>query len=162
MSSAACSQDYSFGPHTIHASEVFVESTLSFAFVNLKPVVPGHVLISPKRVVPRFAALSADEVADLWVLAQRVGAAVEPHFGATSLTLTIQDGEQAGQSVPHVHVHCLPRRAGDFEKNDEVYDAIDEHTRMHRPGERLDLDAERRVRTRAEMAAEAGALRKLF
>ena len=34
-------QDYSFGPYTINASEVFVESELSFAFVNLKPVVPG-------------------------------------------------------------------------------------------------------------------------
>ena len=31
----------------------------------------------------------------------------------------------AGQTVPHVHIHVLPRRAGDFEKNDEVYDAID-------------------------------------
>lgn len=42
-------------------------------------------------------------------LAQRVGTAVEPHFGGTSLTLAIQDGPQAGQTVPHVHVHVLPR-----------------------------------------------------
>ena len=35
-----------------------------------------------------------------------------------------QDGPEAGQTVPHVHVHVLPRRAGDFENNDEVYDAI--------------------------------------
>lgn len=59
-------QDYKFGPWPIHASEVFVTSPLSFAFVNLKPVVPGHVLVSPKRVVARFAELTADEVADLW------------------------------------------------------------------------------------------------
>jgi diadenosine tetraphosphate (Ap4A) HIT family hydrolase len=45
---------------------VFATSPLSFAFVNLKPVVPGHVLVSPKRVVPRFADLSEEEVADLW------------------------------------------------------------------------------------------------
>lgn len=79
------------------------------AAVNLKPVVPGHVLLSPKRVVARFAELSPEEVADLWTLAQRVGAAIEPHFGASSLTLAIQDGPQAGQTVPHVHVHILPR-----------------------------------------------------
>ena len=36
-----------------------------------------------------------------------------------------QDGQHAGQSVPHVHIHILPRRPGDFEKNDDVYDAID-------------------------------------
>lgn len=36
-----------------------------------------------------------------------------------------QDGPQAGQSVPHVHIHCLPRRPGDFKRNDDIYDAID-------------------------------------
>ena len=35
-----------------------------------------------------------------------------------------QDGAQAGQTVPHVHVHILPRKSGDFENNDEVYDAV--------------------------------------
>lgn len=58
--------------------------------------------------------------------AQRVGSIVQGHFGGASLTLTIQDGPEAGQTVPHVHVHVLPRRAGDFEPNDKVYDAIDE------------------------------------
>ena len=38
--------------------------------------------------------------------------------------LTIQDGPQAGQTVPHVHIHILPRKRGDFEKNDEIYDAV--------------------------------------
>lgn len=37
----------------------------------------------------------------------------------------MQDGPAAGQSVPHVHIHILPRRAGDFERNDQVYDAIE-------------------------------------
>ena len=37
----------------------------------------------------------------------------------------MQDGVHAGQSVPHVHIHVLPRRPGDFANNDDVYDAID-------------------------------------
>lgn len=160
-------KEYFFGPWKIDSDEVFVTSPHCFAFVNLKPVVPGHVLVSPKRVVARFAELSAEEVSDLWCLAQRVGAAVEPHCGASSLTLAIQDGPQAGQTVPHVHIHILPRRPGDFEKNDEVYDAIDaastEAAEAHKEGGgKLDLDAERKVRTPREMAAEAADLRKLF
>jgi hypothetical protein len=35
-----------------------------------------------------------------------------------------QDGPQAGQTVAHVHIHLIPRRKGDFEKNDEIYDAV--------------------------------------
>jgi diadenosine tetraphosphate (Ap4A) HIT family hydrolase len=38
---------------------------------------------------------------------------------------TRQDGPAAGQTVPHVHVHVLPRRAGDFARNDDVYDELD-------------------------------------
>jgi len=35
-----------------------------------------------------------------------------------------QDGPHAGQTVPHVHIHLIPRKSGDFEKNDEIYDAV--------------------------------------
>jgi len=45
---------------------------------------------------------------------------VERIFGASSSTLVIQDGKDAGQSVDHVHLHVMPRRPGDFAQNDEV------------------------------------------
>lgn len=181
------STKYSFGPHPIPGSHVFALTPLSYAFVNLKPVVPGHVLVSPLRLVKRFADLSADEVSDLWLLAQRVGRAVEAHYGAGSLTLAIQDGPLAGQTVPHVHIHVLPRRPNDFPKNDQVYDEIDkgeaeyDKAAVNTPagasgggasataaaaggaggaGERLDLDKERVVRTHQDMAEEAGVLRR--
>jgi hypothetical protein len=38
--------------------------------------------------------------------------------------ITYQDGPQAGQTVAHVHIHLIPRKKGDFEKNDEIYDAV--------------------------------------
>lgn len=38
--------------------------------------------------------------------------------------LISQDGPQAGQTVPHVHIHVIPRKSGDFEKKDEIYDAV--------------------------------------
>lgn len=83
--------------------------------------------------------------------------------------MAIQDGEDAGQTVRHVHVHVLPRRSGDFEKNDDVYDAIDNASKYivmaggsGKKGEQLDLDAERKVRTSEEMATEAAELRTLF
>jgi diadenosine tetraphosphate (Ap4A) HIT family hydrolase len=113
-----------FGEHTLDPRQIFYRSRRSLALVNLKPVVPGHVLVITRRRVPRFTSLSAAEVTDLWSTAQRVGGALETHLGATSLTLAIQDGPDAGQTVPHVHVHLLPRRPADVPDNDEIYGMV--------------------------------------
>ncbi|KAL7408290.1 hypothetical protein ABVT39_021134 [Epinephelus coioides] len=86
----------------------------------------SDVLVCPMRPVERFRDLQPDEVADLFSTTQRVANLVEKHFNATSLTIAIQDGPEAGQTVKHVHVHVLPRKAGDFERNDSVYD--EQHT----------------------------------
>jgi len=115
---------HSFGPFHVSEEEVFASTRLSLAFVNLKPVVAGHVLFAPRRVVHRLAQLTSEELCDLWRLAHACGPALESHFGASALTFAVQDGAAAGQTVPHVHIHLLPRRVGDFQRNDEVYDAV--------------------------------------
>ena len=115
---------HSFGPWPINETEIFAHTALSFATVNLKPIVPGHTLIIPKRVVSSFLDLRPDEVADLWWLAQTVARHLQHHYHATASTFAIQDGPAAGQTVPHVHVHVLPRSEGQFERNDQVYDEL--------------------------------------
>ncbi|XP_070704956.1 bis(5'-adenosyl)-triphosphatase-like isoform X1 [Pempheris klunzingeri] len=142
-----------FGQHIIKASAVFLQTELSFALVNRKPVVPGHVLVCPLRPVERFRDLQPDEVADLFSTTQKVANLVEKNFNATSLTITIQDGPEAGQTVKHVHVHVLPRRAGDFERNDSIYDELQKHDQENE-------DIPSKWRSEAEMAAEASLLRK--
>jgi bis(5'-adenosyl)-triphosphatase len=182
-SASALDSGMRFGPIAIPASQIFAETSLSVGLVNLKPVVPGHVLIVSKRVVPRFHDLTDDETADLWSLAKRVGHALEGRVGATSVTFALQDGPQAGQTVPHVHVHVLPRVAGDFADNDDIYREVEasgeregersadadghaarDATRetQKTKGRRFDPDAERVARSAAEMAAEAAELRPLF
>ncbi|KER28372.1 hypothetical protein T265_13592, partial [Opisthorchis viverrini] len=116
-------EDYMFGPHVIPASCVFYRSAMSFAFVNLSPLVPGHVLVSPVACHPRFDELSPAQLADLYLTVKQVAAPLAAHFSATSLTVSIQDGKDAGQSVPHVHVHVLPRKPNDFARNDNIYEA---------------------------------------
>ncbi|XP_061544115.1 bis(5'-adenosyl)-triphosphatase [Phycodurus eques] len=140
-----------FGQHLIKASAVFLQTELSFALVNRKPVVPGHVLVCPLRQVERFRDLRPDEVTDLFSTTQRVANLVEQHFNATSLTIAIQDGPEAGQTVNHVHVHVLPRKAGDFEHNDNVYDELQKHDQ--------DEHVPSKWRSEEEMAAEASILR---
>ncbi|KAK8936540.1 hypothetical protein KSP39_PZI012810 [Platanthera zijinensis] len=145
-------EHFNFGPYKINPSEVFYFTKLSYAMVNLRPLLP--------REIKRFVDLSADETSDLWLVAKEVGGKLERHLKASSLTFAIQDGPQAGQTVPHVHIHIIPRRSGDFEKNDEIYDAIDGKEKELK--EKLDLDVDRKDRSFEEMAREADEYRSLF
>ncbi|XP_076787655.1 bis(5'-adenosyl)-triphosphatase isoform X3 [Arvicanthis niloticus] len=146
---------FRFGKHLIKPSVVFLKTELSFALVNRKPVVPGHVLVCPLRPVERFRDLRPDEVADLFQVTQRVGTVVEKHFQGTSITFSMQDGPEAGQTVKHVHVHILPRKAGDFRRNDNIYDELQKH-------DKEEEDSPAFWRSEEEMAAEAEALRVYF
>ncbi|KAF8899141.1 HIT-like domain-containing protein [Infundibulicybe gibba] len=159
--------------------QAFYRSSLSYAIVNLKPIVPGHVLVVPVRPVARLSELMVQtELSSLMHSVQRVGKIVERAYGADGLTVACQDGKAAGQSVPHVHFHLLPRRfTGDrFQNdNDAVYPTLelaesslssDLHTRERQQQQhiplRVDDDAARLPRTMEEMEKEAGWLRGFF
>lgn len=118
-----------FGPFSV-ASQVFhiSPSRLSFGLVNLKPLLPGHILICPVRSVPRLSQLNSTEVADLFNTVQNVSRTLQRVYQASSFNVAIQDGIDAGQSVPHVHVHVIPRQKGDYDDKgggDRIYDAMD-------------------------------------
>ncbi|XP_071960623.1 bis(5'-adenosyl)-triphosphatase-like [Antedon mediterranea] len=135
----------------------FIRSKLSIAFVNKKPVLPGHVLVSPIRVVQRFRDMTVDEVSDLFQVVQLVSTEIQTYHRSSSFTMAMQDGEEAGQTVQHVHVHILPRKAGDFERNDDVYSEIERHNN------KLHVDKKGgKWRSDEDMAEEASALRNLF
>mmetsp|Transcript_38595 Transcript_38595/g.49878 ORF Transcript_38595/g.49878 Transcript_38595/m.49878 type:complete len:167 (-) Transcript_38595:251-751(-) len=138
--------------------QVFFQSDHSAAIVNLKPIVPGHILVIPKQIKERLADLSEEEVVDLYQTVHQIGPKLESHYGAEALTVSMQDGPAAGQTVPHVHVHVLPRKPGDFPQNDQIYEELDKNNL--KAG--YNLDEDRRPRTPAEMSKEAAELRSLF
>lgn len=152
---------FRFGSIILSPSVVFFRSKLSFGFVNIKPVVPGHVLVSPFRVVKRFADLTAEEVSDLFISSQKISSVVQKEFNATSLTISIQDGPEAGQSIEHVHVHILPRKKGDFENNDDIYTVLAEHDKPDFDKKRPGI-ARKGLRSEEEMAKEALKLANYF
>ncbi|KAH9504368.1 Nitrilase and fragile histidine triad fusion protein NitFhit [Bulinus truncatus] len=118
---------YQFGHMTVRSSQVFYRTPLSMAFVNIKPVLPGHVLVSPIRPAASLSDLSPAEVSDLFTTAQYVASVVKRHFDVPSSTVAVQDGKGAGQTVQHVHVHIVPRKHGDLENNDDIYDELQNH-----------------------------------
>ena len=107
--------------------QVFLTTPHSFALVNLKPLIPGHVLVCPHNPHKRLTDLTPTETADLFTtvqLTQRLLARAHfrtPEPEAGSYSVAVQDGADAGQTVPHVHVHVVPRTAGDMGSPDAVY-----------------------------------------
>ena len=84
-----------------------------YAFLDVFPRRPGHTLVVPERGVPRLADLGPEErrlLMDGVVEAQRRLSVV---FDTEDFLVLIHDGAGAGQEVPHVHVHVLPRTSGD-------------------------------------------------
>ncbi|KAF8323136.1 diadenosine 5',5'''-P1,P4-tetraphosphate asymmetrical hydrolase [Clavulina sp. PMI_390] len=151
--------------------QVFYRSRLSFGLVNIHPILPGHVLVVPQRVVPRLSDLSPEELADVFQTAQTVSQVIEKAFDGESMTLACQDGPAAGQSVPHVHIHLLPRKFVDFAgDNDKVYpelekseDALGESlSRKKTPVPMMDERSGKPPRTVEEMEKEAAWLSTLF
>jgi diadenosine tetraphosphate (Ap4A) HIT family hydrolase len=84
------------------------------AFMDQHPATPGHLLVIPKRHARDLAGLDPEDGAAMFRVAQRVAAGVRASGVAPEgVNLFLADGEAAGQEVLHVHLHVLPRTAGD-------------------------------------------------
>lgn len=88
---------------------IVYKTELTFVFTNLRPVLPGHLLISPIRRVQYFHDLTADERRDLLEVANMASKIMRRVLGTEAMQVTLQDGQEAGQTVPHLHIHIIPR-----------------------------------------------------
>lgn len=85
----------------------------AFAFLDITPLAPGHALVIPKRHAVTFEDLPSADAAALFAAVHRVSGALAGATGTKGSTIAINNGKDAGQEVPHVHVHVVPRKAGD-------------------------------------------------
>jgi histidine triad (HIT) family protein len=96
----------------IPAAIVFEDEQV-IAFMDAGQVNPGHVLVATKRQVETVMELSEAEAGHLFAIATRVAKAVQAAFQPTGMTLLQTNKPDGWQTVPHVHVHVLPRHAND-------------------------------------------------
>ena len=83
------------------------------AFHDLFPSAEGHTLVIPLRHVGKLSELTPSESSGLWQEAMRILAAAQSREPGVDFTVGVNDGPLAGQTVSHVHLHIIPRRAGD-------------------------------------------------
>jgi histidine triad (HIT) family protein len=118
----------------VEASRVS-EDERTVAFMDIRPITPGHTIVVPRRHAARLADLDPEDGAQIFRAGQRLAAAT----GTEGVNLFLADGEVAGQEVFHVHLHVIPRSPGD--------------------GFGLRLPTDYRIRDRAELDAAAERIR---
>lgn len=85
-----------------------------FAILNAYPYTNGHLLVMPNRAVTDLESLSASEHTELWDMVRDATVAMRMAYGCDGINVGLNLGRAAGAGVPgHVHVHVLPRWAGD-------------------------------------------------
>jgi len=92
-------------------AHVVLESEHALAFLDARPVFPGHALLVPRDHYETLGDLPAPLVGELFADAQRLAVAVEEAMNADGTFVAMNN--RVSQSVPHVHVHVVPRRRKD-------------------------------------------------
>lgn len=98
---------------TLDESRIIAQNDLVIAFYDGFPVNPGHTLIIPRRHVANYFDLTDQEKTALWSMADYCKNIIDSRFSPDGYNIGINIGAAAGQSVPHVHLHLIPRFTGD-------------------------------------------------
>ncbi|MFW5938987.1 MAG: HIT family protein [Halolamina sp.] len=92
---------------------IVAETDHAIAFLDANPLAPGHTLVVPRAHYGRLNEIPREEAADLFEAVYDLTRGVEAAVDADAVSVGINDGEAAGQEVPHAHVHLVPRFDGD-------------------------------------------------
>jgi diadenosine tetraphosphate (Ap4A) HIT family hydrolase len=95
------------------AGRIAHASALAIAIRDGFPVSPGHTLVIPRRHVSSLAELMDEEAAAVWALLGEARRRLHAELRPEGYNLGVNDGQAAGQTVMHLHVHLIPRYRGD-------------------------------------------------
>jgi histidine triad (HIT) family protein len=89
------------------------ETERAVAFLDANPLAPGHTLVVPREPYTRLRDAPPEVSESVFEVVRTIAPAVEDAVDADAITVGINDGTAAGQEVPHLHVHVVPRFEGD-------------------------------------------------
>ncbi|MDK9704489.1 MAG: HIT family protein [Sulfuritalea sp.] len=98
---------------TLAPERILVADDLGVVFRDGFPVSPGHTLVIPRRHVGSFFDLTPEERDAIMALLDAAKEGVDAEFKPNGYNIGINDGAAAGQTVPHLHIHLIPRYTGD-------------------------------------------------
>jgi histidine triad (HIT) family protein len=95
------------------SARIIDQNDRAIAFLDAFPLSAGHTLIVPKSHYSKVQDMDREYSSDVFNLLWKVSGAVEKAAGVNASTIAIHNGREAGQEVPHVHVHIIPRSLRD-------------------------------------------------
>ena len=93
--------------------DAVIGNAQAYARFDKYPVTPGHLLLITRRHVPDFFQISADERRAMFALLDQAKGLLDERFAPQGYNIGVNVGEVAGQTIPHVHLHLIPRYRGD-------------------------------------------------
>ena len=90
---------------------IIFEDEKHVAILDKYPIDTGHSLVIPKKPYEKITDMPKDEVAELFSLVPRIANAILKATGAVAFSIAQNNGKEAKQIVPHVHIHIIPRYA---------------------------------------------------
>ena len=100
-------------PFCITAGDYFLHNSHAYARCDMYPVSPGHLLLLPFRHVASYFDTTHEERMALFALLDEAKALLDESHAPSGYNIGINVGEAAGQTVMHMHIHLIPRYAGD-------------------------------------------------
>lgn len=110
-------------------STIVYEDEDTLAFMDIGPIIKGHTLVVPKTCYDPVTETPNEVLAKLICVAKRIAAAQMKGLGADGVNIIQNNGAVAGQVVPHIHFHVIPRFEGDghhWNWDVKTYDDVDE------------------------------------
>ena len=114
-------------------STIVYEDDQVIVFMDIAPIIKGHALVASKEHYDPVTATPDDVLAKLHQVAKRIAGAQMNGLGADGVNIMQNNGKAAGQEVPHIHVHVIPRFNGDghhWNWNAGKYEDMDEMTEL--------------------------------
>ena len=94
-------------------AKIVYEDDFTIAFLDISPCAEGHTVVIPKQHFEKFTDMEEEDAGNLFASVQKVAKAVEKALNIQASNIGLNNGKAAGQEVPHVHVHIIPRYEGD-------------------------------------------------
>ena len=93
--------------------ELILESLTAYSIYDNFPVSDGHALVIPKRHCTDYFELTNEEQSECWSMVNTVKQILMQKYNPDGFNVGINVNKEAGQTIPHVHIHLIPRYKGD-------------------------------------------------